>query len=215
MNTTARTNPFATRGENERKVLQRDSNPHIFRPLALRSMTTRNRIVLSPMCQYSAADGVPNDWHFQHLASRAVGGVGIVFTEVTHVEPRGRITPGCLGLWNDEQRDAFARITRFIKAQGALAGIQIGHAGRKASNARAREGGRPLTPDAGGWEVIAPSPIPYADGHLMPLEMDQKTINSTLDLFAASARRSREAGFDVLEIHAAHGYVIHQFLSPL
>ena len=215
MNTTTKPNPFAMRGENERRVLQRDPNPHIFRPLALRSVSTRNRIVVSPMCQYSAIDGMPNDWHFQHLASRAVGGAGIVFTEVTHIEPRGRITPYCLGLWNDGQRDALARISHFIKAQGALAGIQIGHAGRKASNARAREGGRPLTPDAGGWEVIAPSPIPYADGHLMPLEMDQKTINSTLDLFAASARRSREAGFDVLEIHAAHGYVIHQFLSPL
>ena len=104
---------------------------------------------------------MPNDWHFQHLASRAVGGAGIVFTEVTHIEPRGRITPYCLGLWNDEQRDAFARITRFIKAQGALAGIQIGHAGRKASTARAYDGGKPLTPDIGGWEVIAPSPIPY------------------------------------------------------
>ena len=155
MNTLAQTNPFATRGENERKVLQRDPNPHIFRPLALRSITTRNRIVLSPMCQYSAADGVPNDWHFQHLASRAVGGVGIVFTEVTHVEPRGRITPGCLGLWNDEQRDAFARITRFIKAQGALAGIQIGHAGRKASTAVSWDGGKPLTREMGGWALRA------------------------------------------------------------
>lgn len=215
MNTTAQPNPFAARGENERKVLQRDPNPHIFRPLALRSISTRNRIVVSPMCQYSATNGVPNDWHFQHLASRAVGGAGIVFTEVTHIEPRGRITPYCLGLWNDEQRDAFARITRFIKAQGALAGIQIGHAGRKASTARAYDGGKPLTPDIGGWEVIAPSPIPYADAHLMPLEMDQKTIDSTLELFTANTRRAREAGFDVLEIHAAHGYLIHQFLSPV
>ncbi|MBI4192676.1 MAG: NADH:flavin oxidoreductase/NADH oxidase [Betaproteobacteria bacterium] len=215
MNTTAQPNPFATRGENERKILQRDPNPHIFRPFALRSISTRNRIVVSPMCQYSATDGMPTDWHFQHLASRAVGGAGIVFTEVTHIEPRGRITPYCLGLWNDEQRDAFARITRFIKAQGALAGIQIGHAGRKASTARAYDGGKPLTPDIGGWEVIAPSPIPYADGHLMPLEMDQKTVDGTLELFAASARRAREAGFDALEIHAAHGYLIHQFLSPV
>ena len=215
MNTTAQPNPFATRGENERKVLLRDPNPHIFRPLALRSVSTRNRIAVSPMCQYSATDGMPNDWHFQHLASRAVGGAGIVFTEVTHIEPRGRITPYCLGLWNDEQRDAFTRITRFIKAQGALAGIQIGHAGRKASTGRAYDGGKPLTPDLGGWEVIAPSPIPYGDGHLMPREMDQKTIEGTLELFAASTRRAREAGFDVLEIHAAHGYLIHQFLSPV
>lgn len=215
MSTTVQPNPFATRGENERKVLQRDPNPHIFRPFALRSISTRNRIVVSPMCQYSATDGISNDWHFQHLASRAVGGAGVVFTEVTHIESRGRITPYCLGLWNDEQRDAFVRITSFIKAQGALAGIQIGHAGRKGSTGRAYGGGKPLTPDMGGWEVIAPSPIPYADDHLVPREMDQEMIGAMVELFAASARRAREAGFEVLEIHAAHGYLIHQFLSPV
>src|SRR5436190_3255865 len=117
-------NPHAARGENDRKVFQRDTTPHIFRQVTFRSVTARNRIMVSPMCQYSAIDGVPNDWHFQHLASRAVGGAGIVFTEVSHVEPRGRITPWCAGLWNEEQRDAFARITRFVKAQGAVAGIQ-------------------------------------------------------------------------------------------
>jgi 2,4-dienoyl-CoA reductase-like NADH-dependent reductase (Old Yellow Enzyme family) len=215
MNTTAKTNPHATRGENERKVLVRDKTPHIFRPITFRSVTARNRITVSPMCQYSATDGVPNDWHFQHLASRAVGGAGIVFTEVTHVEPRGRISPNCLGLWNDEQRDAFARIVRFIKAQGATAGIQIGHAGRKGSTARPWDGGKPLAPEQGGWQVIAPSPIAFGDGYPVPLEMDQQTITGTLALFAASARRAREAGFDIIELHAAHGYLIHEFLSPL
>ena len=140
MTTTAPANPFETRGESDRKVLQRDQHPHIFRPFALRSISARNRIVMSPMCQYSAIDGVPNDWHFAHLASRAVGGAGIVFTEVSHVEARGRISPYCLGIWNDEQRGAFARIASFVKAQGALAGIQIGHAGRKGSTARLRAG---------------------------------------------------------------------------
>jgi len=215
MNANVKPNPFASRGENERKVFQRDPNPHIFRPMPLRSRVARNRIAVSPMCQYSAVDGVPNDWHFQHLASRAVGGAGIVFTEVSHVEPRGRITPHCLGLWNDEQRDAYARITGFVRAQGALAGIQIGHAGRKASTARTTDGGGPLAPDAGGWKVIGPSALAFAEGHPVPDEMDQKAIDATLDLFAANTRRAREAGFDVVEIHAAHGYLIHEFLSPL
>jgi len=215
MTTIVQPNPFETRGENARKVLQRDQNPHIFRNFPLRSVTSRNRIVVSPMCQYSATDGVPNDWHFQHLASRAVGGAGIVFTEVAHVEPRGRITPFCLGIWSTAQREEFKRITTFVKGQGALAAIQIGHAGRKGSTARAYDGGHPLTPDAGGWEVIGPSAIPYADGHLMPVEMSQKTINETLDSFAASTRLSRDAGFDIVEVHAAHGYLIHQFLSPI
>lgn len=215
MDSTQQTNPFLTRGENARKVLQRDPNPLIFRPIDFRSLTARNRIVVSPMCQYSATDGVPNDWHFQHLASRAVGGAGLVFTEVTHVEPRGRITPYCLGLWNDEQVAEFKRITKFIKDQGALAGIQVGHAGRKGSTGRACDGGKPLTPGGGGWEVIAPSPLPYGDGHLMPVEMDQATIRDVLQAFSASARRAREAGFQVLELHAAHGYLIHQFLSPI
>ena len=197
------------------KVLTRDHTPHIFRPITFRSVTARNRIMVSPMCQYSATDGVANDWHLQHLGSRAVGGAGIVFTEVTHVEPRGRITPYCLGLWDDAQRDALARIVGFVKAQGAVAGIQIGHAGRKGSTARPWEGGKPLSPDKGGWESIAPSPIAFGDGYAVPLEMDQKTINDTVAQFAANTRRARDAGFDVVELHAAHGYLIHEFLSPL
>ena len=190
-------------------------DPHIFRPLALRSVTARNRIMVSPMCQYSAIDGVANDWHLQHLGSRAAGGAGIVSTEVVHVEPRGRITPNCLGLWNDAQRDALARIVRFGKAQGAAMAIQIGHAGRKASTAQPWKGGKPLAPAAGGWQPIAPSPLPFADGYPVPSEMDLDTIAATLKLFAENTRRAREAGFDIVELHAAHGYLINQFRSPL
>jgi 2,4-dienoyl-CoA reductase-like NADH-dependent reductase (Old Yellow Enzyme family) len=191
------------------------ADPHIFRPITFRSVAVRNRIMVSPMCQYSATDGVANDWHLQHLGSRAVGGAGIVSTEVVHVEPRGRITPYCLGLWNDGQRDALARIVRFVKAQGAAMAIQIGHAGRKGSTAQPWKGGKPLAVEQGGWQPIAPSPLPFTDGYPVPLEMDRKTIDDTLALFAASTRRAREAGFDIIELHAAHGYLIHEFLSPL
>ncbi|HEY7655620.1 MAG TPA: NADH:flavin oxidoreductase/NADH oxidase [Burkholderiales bacterium] len=204
-----------TPGENDRKILQRDPNPHIFRPMAFRSVTVRNRIMVSPMCQYSAIDGVANDWHFQNLASRAVGGAGIVCVEMTNVEARGRITAGCMGLWNDTQRDALARIARFVKSQGAAAGIQLAHAGRKASTMRPWEGGKGLTPAQGGWPVIGPSAIPFGEGHPVPQEMDEKTISDVVRLFAASARRAREAGFDVIEIHGAHGYLISSFLSPI
>jgi 2,4-dienoyl-CoA reductase-like NADH-dependent reductase (Old Yellow Enzyme family) len=202
-------------GENDRKILQRDLNPHIFRPIAFRSVTVRNRIMVSPMCQYSAIDGVANDWHFQNLASRAVGGAGIVCVEMTNVEARGRITAGCMGLWNDTQRDALARIARFVKSQGAVAGIQLAHAGRKASTMRPWEGGKGLTPAQGGWPIIGPSAIPFGEGSPVPQEMDEKTISGIVTLFAASARRAREAGFDVIELHGAHGYLVSSFLSPI
>jgi 2,4-dienoyl-CoA reductase-like NADH-dependent reductase (Old Yellow Enzyme family) len=215
MDTKPQAAPNPVQGENERKIFRRDPNPHIFRPITFRSVTARNRIVCSPMCQYSAIDGVPSDWHFQHLGCRAVGGAGIVFAEMTNVEPRGRISPGCLGLWNDQQRDAFARIAAFVKAQGALAGIQLAHAGRKASTLRPWEGGRPLSPANGGWLIIGPSPIPFGEDHVVPQEMDAKTISGVVALFAASARRAREAGFDVIELHGAHGYLISSFLSPI
>ncbi len=215
MNTNVQNNAQATPAGSGNKILQRDSMPRLFQPLALRSVTARNRIMVSPMCQYSATDGVPGDWHFQHLACRAVGGAGIVFAEMTNVDPRGRISAGCLGLWNDEQRDAFARIARFLKAQGAVAGIQLAHAGRKASTARPWEGGKPIPPEKGGWLAIAPSPIPFAEGCLAPVEMDEKTIAATVAQFAAAARRAREAGFDVIELHGAHGYLISSFLSPI
>jgi 2,4-dienoyl-CoA reductase-like NADH-dependent reductase (Old Yellow Enzyme family) len=215
MNTTTQTNPHAARGENERKVLQRNTTPHIFQPITFRSVTAKNRIMVSPMCQYSADDGVANDWHFQNLASRAVGGAGLVFTEVVHTEPRGRITPYCLGLWNDTQRDALARIVRFVKSQGAVAGMQIGHAGRKGSTARPWDGGKPLAPADGGWEIIAPSAIPFGEGYAVPVAMDKAMIGESIAQFVANTRRAREAGFDMLEVHAAHGYLIHEFLSPL
>ena len=192
-----------------------DPVPNLFRPVTFRSITARNRIAVSPMCQYSATDGVPDDWHLQNLASRAVGGAGIVFAEATNVEARGRITPQCTGLWNDAQRDAFARIARFVKAQGAVAGMQLGHAGRKGSSARPWEGGKGLPPGRGGWETIAPSAIPFGEGHPVPREMDDRTIAATVAQFAASTRRTREAGFDVIEIHGAHGYLISTFLSPI
>ena len=205
----------AAGAEDDRKILQRDPNPHLFRPIGFRSVTARNRIMVSPMCQYSATDGVANDWHFQNLASRAVGGAGIVFVEMTNVEARGRITAGCMGLWNDAQRDALARIARFIKAQGAVAGIQLAHAGRKASTAPPWKGGKPILPANGGWQAIAPSPIPFGDGYPAPAEMDEKTIAAIVSLFGASARRAREAEFDVIELHGAHGYLISSFLSPI
>lgn len=215
MDTKTPANVPAKQIDAERKVLLRDPTPHLFRPISFRSVTARNRIMVSPMCQYSGTDGVPSDWHLQHLGSRAVGGAGIVFTEMTNVEARGRISPGCLGLWNDEQRDAFARIVGFVKAQGAVAGIQLAHAGRKASTAAPWDGGRPMAPENGGWPIVAPSPIPFGEGYAVPQDMDEKTIAGIVALFAASARRAREAGFDLIELHGAHGYLISTFLSPI
>jgi 2,4-dienoyl-CoA reductase-like NADH-dependent reductase (Old Yellow Enzyme family) len=204
-----------TGDENERRILQRDGDPWLFHPITFRSVTARNRIAVSPMCQYSADDGAPDDWHLVHLGARAVGGAGIVFTEATHVEPRGRITPGCLGLWNDTQRDAFRRIVDFVGAQGAVPAIQLAHAGRKASVSRPWDGTRPLARDAGGWDVIAPSPLAYADGHPVPAEMDHGDIAAVIDAFAAATRRALAAGFKLIELHCAHGYLAHEFLSPL
>jgi 2,4-dienoyl-CoA reductase-like NADH-dependent reductase (Old Yellow Enzyme family) len=215
MNTNVQNNPQTAPAGSGNKVLQHDSMPRLFQPLTLRSVTARNRIMVAPMCQYSATDGLADDWHLQHLGSRAAGGAGIVCTEVVHVEPRGRITPNCLGLWNDEQRDALARIVRLMKSQGAATAIQIGHAGRKASTAQPWKGGKPLSAQDGGWQAIAPSPLPFADGYAVPVEMDLDTIPATLKLFTASTRRAREAGFDIVELHAAHGYLIHEFRSPL
>ncbi len=202
-------------GEDKRRILRRDPNPHLFRPVSIRSVTARNRIMLSPMCQYSATDGVANDWHFAHLAARATGGAGIVCVEATHVEARGRITPHCMGLWNDTQRDALARIANAVAERGAVPAIQLGHAGRKGSTTRPWDGNAPLPPDQGGWETIGPSPLPYAEGWQTPRMIDGAIMDEVIAAYGQAARRAREAGFKIVEIHAAHGYLTHQFLSPL
>ncbi|HWM83721.1 MAG TPA: NADH:flavin oxidoreductase/NADH oxidase [Pseudolabrys sp.] len=201
--------------EDERRILKRDRHPHILKPIRFRGVEAKNRIMLSPMCQYCATDGVPDDWHLVHLGSRAVGGVGIVFTEAVHTEPRGRITKYCLGLWNEQQRDAFARIAAFVKGQGAVAGIQLGHAGRKASTMRPWEGSKPLSAEDGGWSVIGPSALAFAKGFPTPAVMSRSDIDESVAAMARSVRYAREAGFQVVEVHAAHGYLMHQFLSPL
>lgn len=188
---------------------------HLFEPLSMGDVVLRNRIAVSPMCEYSAVDGLADDWHLVHLGSRAVGGAGIVFTEATAVSPEGRISPADTGIWNDAQRDAWARIARFIAAQGALPGIQLAHAGRKASTDAPWRGGAPLPVLQGGWTPLAPSAIAFADGHPMPRALDARGIAGVVDDFRAAAVRAREAGFGVIEIHAAHGYLLHEFLSPL
>ena len=190
---------------------------HLFEPLTIRGVTLRNRIAVSPMCQYSCQDGLANDWHFVHLGSRAVGGAAIVFCEATAVTPEARISPEDLGIWSERHAEALARIVRFIHEQGALAGIQLAHAGRKASTYRpwaARQG--KIAESDGGWsDVVAPSAIPFQEDYPMPRELTTEGIRGVTKAFAAAAQRAREAGFDVIEIHAAHGYLIHGFLSPL
>ena len=184
-------------------------------PLTLRSLTLRNRIAMAPMCQYSAEEGMANDWHLVHLGSRAVGGAGLVIVEATGVTWDGRITPGDLGLWSDDHIEPLARIARFVASQGACAGIQLAHAGRKASTAAPWTGGATLrTREEGGWPVVAPSPIPFHPGDPAPVPLDEAGIDAIVDTFEAAARRALAAGFKVVEIHAAHGYLLHQFLSP-
>jgi 2,4-dienoyl-CoA reductase-like NADH-dependent reductase (Old Yellow Enzyme family) len=190
-------------------------HPHLFTPLTLRSLEFRNRIFVSPMCQYSATDGFPSDWHLVHLGSRAVGGAGLVIVEATSVTPEGRISPRDLGLWLDAHIDPFARIVRFVKEQGAAPGIQLAHAGRKASTAAPWERGGGLAPDQGGWTPVAPSAIPFADGYATPHTLTANEIAGLVERFAEAADRARAAGFDVVELHAAHGYLLHEFLSPL
>ncbi len=188
---------------------------HLLSSFALRGVTFRNRIVVSPMCQYSSVDGFADDWHLVHLGSRAVGGAGLVFTEAAAVSPEGRITPDDLGLWSDAHVPMLRRITDFIHAQGAIAGVQLAHAGRKASHVSPWKGGAQLTPQAGGWPTVAPSPLPFAAGELPPLALDAAGIQQVRADFRAATRRALAAGFRVIELHAAHGYLLHEFLSPL
>jgi len=187
----------------------------LFSPLKLRDLTFKNRVFVSPMCQYSAEEGMPTDWHFVHLGSRAAGGAGLVIAEATGVSPEGRISPWDTGIWSDAQADAFGRIVRFIKSQGAVAGIQLAHAGRKASTDAPWRGGKPLAREAGGWQPVAPSAIPFDQGHPVPREMTTTDIDKVVADFVAAAKRALRAGFEVLEIHAAHGYLLNEFLSPL
>ncbi|MFF8696606.1 NADH:flavin oxidoreductase/NADH oxidase [Streptomyces sp. NPDC015144] len=191
----------------------------LFEPYTLRSLVVPNRVWMAPMCQYSAAPegpetGVATDWHFAHLAARAIGGTGLILTEATAVSPEGRISPSDLGIWNDTQVAAFRRITDFIKSQGSVPGIQLAHAGRKASTAAPWLGGAPVGPEAHGWTPVAPSPLPFDDGHPVPHELTTDGIREVVDSFREAARRALDAGFQVAEVHGAHGYLVGQFLSP-
>lgn len=188
---------------------------HLFSPLRLRSLELKNRIVVSPMCEYSAVDGFANDWHVVHLGSRAVGGAGTVIAEATAVSPEGRITPEDLGLWSDAHVAGLERITRFISAQGCVPGIQLAHAGRKASRTSPWKGDHPLNPEEGGWTTVSASGLPFREGEGAPEALDEAGLAKVREDFTRSARYAVQAGFKVLEIHAAHGYLFHQFLSPL
>jgi 2,4-dienoyl-CoA reductase-like NADH-dependent reductase (Old Yellow Enzyme family) len=187
----------------------------LFDPLSIRKLTLPNRIMVSPMCQYSSEDGFANDWHFVHLASRAVGGAGIVCTEAAAVEPAGRITPQDLGIWSDDHIPGLARINRFIEEQGSVPAVQLAHAGRKASTSRPWEGSGGIAQDRGGWQTVAPSAVRFSEDYPLPKELTVEEIRGLTRAFAEAARRSLEAGFRIVEIHAAHGYLLHQFLSPL
>ncbi len=188
----------------------------LFTPIALRDVSVRNRVWVAPMCQYSAVDGVPNDWHLVHLGSLARGGAGLVFTEATAVTPEGRISPEDTGLWNDVQQAAWTRIVEFVRGQGAAAGIQLAHAGRKASTHSGFTGERGGVADAdGGWQPVAPSADPFPGLREDPEPLDSAGIDRVVAAFGDAAERAIAAGFDVLELHAAHGYLLHEFLSPL
>ena len=190
--------------------------PGLFDPLAIRDLTFGNRVFVSPMCQYSSHDGYANDWHLVHLGSRAVGGAGLVMTEATAVLPEGRISPQDLGIWADGHIEMLARIVSFIHEQGSIAGMQLAHAGRKASTRRPWETPGTVPENEGGWKkVVAPSAIAFTDTYPMPVALTHDGIQEVVSAFAAAARRACQAGFRVLEIHAAHGYLIHEFLSPL
>ena len=189
---------------------------NLFEPLKLRGLSLRNRVAVSPMCMYSCADGRVNDWHLVHLGSRAVGGAGLVLAEATAVSPEGRISPADAGLYREEHVAAWAPVTAFIRAQGAVAGVQLAHAGRKASTAAPWQGGRPVGPEAGGWSpLLAPSAIAFNEASQTPQALDPASIEALKASFVQAAQRALAAGFELVELHAAHGYLLHQFLSPL
>ncbi|MEU3294236.1 NADH:flavin oxidoreductase/NADH oxidase [Streptomyces longwoodensis] len=191
----------------------------LFEPWTLRDVTIPNRVWMTPMCQYSAAPegpatGVPTDWHLAHYGARATGGTGLIITEATAVSPEGRISPYDLGLWNDDQVEGFRRITRFLTEQGAVPAVQLAHAGRKASTERTWKGGTPLAPAEGGWQPVAPSAVAFDERHPVPHELTTDQIGDVVQQFVDGARRALAAGFEVVELHGAHGYLIHEFLSP-
>ncbi len=189
--------------------------PILFEPFTIRDITFKNRLVVSPMCQYSSTDGFATDWHLVHLGSRATGGVGLIITEAAAVSPEGRISPGDLGIWKDEHIKFLKRIVDFISNQGVVPGIQLAHAGRKASHQTPWEGGKAILPAQGGWQTVAPSALAHTEGEPLPQEMDKAAIEKVKSDFAMAAQRSLTAGFKVIEIHAAHGYLLNEFLSPL
>lgn len=198
--------------DHDREIPESD----LLSPLTIRGVSFRNRIVMSPMCQYIAKDGFVDDWHLVHLGSRAAGGTALVFVEATAVTAQGRITNGDMGIWSDAHIEPLARIARFIRSQGAVAGIQLAHAGRKASCDLPWKGGAGLlTAEAGGWPVIGPSAIPFDEGYPVPTALDAAGIEEVFHAFLAATDRALQAGFQVIEIHAAHGYLLHEFLSPL
>jgi 2,4-dienoyl-CoA reductase-like NADH-dependent reductase (Old Yellow Enzyme family) len=187
----------------------------LFTPLQIKSVQFRNRITVSPMCQYTSEDGFATDWHLVHLGSRAVGGAGFIISEAAAVSPEGRISPFDLGIWKDAHLEKLQQITAFISAQGTVPGIQLAHAGRKASTNVPWQGRGKVDAEQGGWTVVAPSAIAFSDNYPMPVALDGKGIQKVIDDFTVAARRALQAGFKVIEIHSAHGYLLHQFLSPL
>ncbi len=187
----------------------------LFSPLRIRDIVFKNRIFVSPMCQYSSSDGRPNDWHLVHLGSRAVGGAALVMMEATAVSPEGRISPADAGIWNETQSREYAKITKFSKDRGSVPGIQIAHAGRKASTRVPWLGNGPLSADEGAWETLAPSGIPFDKEYPAPKEMTEEDIKNVISQFRDASVRALDSGFEVIEIHMAHGYLLHEFLSPL
>jgi len=196
--------------------MSKSTMAHLFEPLKLRSIELPHRIVVSPMCQYSSEDGFANDWHFVHLGSRAVGRAAAVITEATAVTADGRISPQDLGIWKDDHVESLRRIFSFITEQGAIPGMQLAHAGRKASTNQPWNGGKPISPSQGGWTpIVAPSPLPFSESYQTPHALSVAEISQIVQAFAAAARRAEAAGANIIELHGAHGYLVHSFLSPL